>query len=152
MCSKFSLIRQPCTQVLHTGRLGLPMLHKSAAEHLDKLIRVAALVDREVHKDDLDDFFKTAYHLVEITEKDPTSSPEQKAAATALRRDPDIAISRDICNGQKHFKLDPKRNPNPVVAGAETKGGYGVGRYGAGAYGVGEQSVTITLSDGTTRN
>lgn len=128
------------------------MLHKSAAEHLDKLIRVAARVDREVHKDDLDDFFKTAYHLVEITEKDPTSSPEQKAAATALRRDPDIAISRDICNGQKHVKLDPKRNPNPVVAGAETKGGYGVGRYGAGAYGVGEQSVTITLSDGTTRN
>jgi hypothetical protein len=59
------------------------MLHKSAAEHLDKLIRVAARVDREVHKDDLDDFFKTAYHLVEITEKDP---PAARSKRRPLRR------------------------------------------------------------------
>ena len=128
------------------------MLHKTAAEHFDKLARVAARLEAEVHKDDLDDFFKTAYHLVEITEKDPMSRSEQKAAAAALRRDPDIAICRDICNGQKHFNLDARRNPNPVVKDAEANSGYGVGRYGAGAYGVGEQSVTITLSDGTTRD
>ena len=128
------------------------MLHKTAAEHFDKLKKVAARIENEVHKDDLDDFFKTAYHLLEITREDPTATPAQKAGADALRRHAEFAICRDICNGQKHFRLDPKRNPNPVVADAKTEEGYGVGRFGAGGYGVGEQSVTVELSDGTTRN
>jgi hypothetical protein len=105
-----------------------------------------------MHKDDLDDFFKTAYHLVEITEQDPATSAAQKTAARALRTDDDIRVCRDICNGEKHFNLDPKRNPNPRVKSATTRQGYGVGGYGKGAYGVGEQSVTINLSDGTTRD
>jgi hypothetical protein len=128
------------------------MLHKTAEEHFEKLKRVAARLDKEVHKDDLDDFFKTAYHLIEVTEKDPASTAAQKISASALRQDMDVAICRDICNGQKHFTLDPKRNPNPIVAGAVTRQGFGVGGYGKGGYGVGEQSVTINLSDGTHRD
>lgn len=128
------------------------MLHLSAREHYEKLQRVIGRIDQAVHRDDLDDFFKTAYHLIEITEKDPSTTPAQKTAARGLRRDRDMQICRDICTGEKHFTLDPIRNPNPIVRNATTRQGYGVGGYGKGAYGVGEQSVTINLSDGSTRN
>jgi hypothetical protein len=122
------------------------MLHTSAVEHHYKLKRVTKRIEDAVHKDDLDDFFKTAYHLVEITEKDPATTAAQKAAATALRSDPDLRICRDICNGQKHFKL---KNPaSAVVTGATTRQGYGMGGYGKGGSGVGEQSVTIDLAGG----
>ena len=63
-----------------------------------------------------------------------------------------MQICRDICNGQKHFTLDPRRNPNPKVSSATTREGYGVGGHGKGGYGIGEQSVTINLSDGTQRD
>jgi hypothetical protein len=128
------------------------MLHQSAREHYEKLQRVVGRIDQAVHKDDLDDFFKTAYHLIEITERDPATTPSQKATASALKKDADMRVCRDICNGQKHFTLNPKLNPNPVVASASTRQGYGVGGYGKGGFGVGEQSVTINLSDGTTRD
>lgn len=128
------------------------MLHRSAREHYEKLQRVIARIDQAVHKDDLDDFFKTAFHLIEVTEKDPSTASSQKSAASALKNDSDMRMCRDICNGQKHFTLDPKRNPTPVVASASTRQGYGVGGYGKGGFGVGEQSVTINLSDGTTRD
>src|SRR4051794_29718424 len=98
----------------HSGR----MLHHSAREHYEKLQRVVSRIDQAVHKDDLDDFFKTAYHLIEITEKDPSTTAAQRAGANALRSDSDMQICRDICNGQKHFSLDPKRNPNPLVKSA----------------------------------
>jgi hypothetical protein len=101
-----------------------------------------------LHKDDLDDFFKTAYHLVEITEKDAATTPIHKAGATALRQDVDFRICRDITNSSKHFGLDAGRNPAPIVREASTHEGFRVGRYGMSAYGVGEQSVFLHLSDG----
>ena len=125
------------------------MLHKSAAEHHQKLLRVLARIEQAVHRDDLDDFFKTAYHLLEITEADPQATPAQKAAAAALRGDQDLQVCRDIANRQKHFKVDPKRNPAPKAKGAAIHEGYGIGRYGRGAYGAGEQRARIHLSDGT---
>ena len=128
------------------------MLHKTAMEHHEKLKRVTDRINTAVHKDDLDDFFKTAYHLIEITKRDPATSATQKSAAKALRNDVDLQICRDICNGQKHFTLDPKKNPKPKVLGTTTQQGFGVGGYSKGGYGVGEQSVTIQLSDGTERN
>ena len=126
--------------------------HPTAAEHFAKLKRVRGRLDAEVHKDDLDDFFKTAYHLTEITEKCSTTTPAQKVQASALRRDPEIELCREIANRQKHFTLSPRSHPSPVIADATIKQGYGMGRFGKGGYGVGEQSVTLNFTDGTQRN
>lgn len=128
------------------------MLHSSAAEHFKKLRKVFKRVEEALHKDDLDDFFKTAYHLLEITEKDKATTPLQKSAAAALRQDIDFQVCRDIANSEKHFGLDPKRNPTPAIVAAPVLEGYGVGRFGKGGFGVGEQSVSLLLSDGTTQD
>jgi hypothetical protein len=53
----------------------------------------------------LDDFFKTAYHLIEIIEKCSTTTATQKAQATALRGDPEMELCREIANRQKHYTL-----------------------------------------------
>ena len=128
------------------------MLHNSAAEHHDKLRKVLGRIEAEVHKDDLDDFFKTAYHLIEITEKDPATTLAQKAAALVLSADGDMKICREVCLRQKHFTLRPKHHRSPKTADATTKQGWDVGRYGKSGFGIGEQSVTINLTDGTTRD
>lgn len=46
-------------------------LHKNAIEHFEKINRVYAKLDKVWHRDDFDDFFKSAYHILEITERDP---------------------------------------------------------------------------------
>jgi hypothetical protein len=68
-----------------------------------------------------------------------------EGAASALRRDPEIELCREIANRQKHFTLSPRSHPSPAIAGATIRQGYGMGRFGKGAYGVGEQSVTLNL-------
>ncbi len=128
------------------------MLHSSAEEHFQKLTKVFRRIQDNLHKDDLDDFFKTAYHLIEITNMDENATSSQKSMASALRQDIEMQICRDIANAAKHFRLDPKRNPSPTIERASTCEGFGVGRFGKGAYGIGEQSVTLHLSDGTTTN
>ncbi len=128
------------------------MLLVSAAEHFQKLEKVVGRIKGGLHKDDLDEFFKTAYHLIEVTERDEGTTLIQKSMASALRQDIDIKICRDIANASKHFRLDPKLNPSPTIERASTCEGFGVGRFGKGAYGIGEQSVTLHLSDGTTTN
>src|SRR5688500_18531056 len=125
------------------------VFHNSAADHFGKLNRLANRIEKAVHKDDLDDYLKSAYHLLEIVEKDPNTSSCQKAQAKALRSDPEFQLCREITNRQKHFVLNAKQHPNPRVKDATIEQGFGVGRYGAGAYEVGEQSVTINLNDGT---
>lgn len=125
------------------------MLHRSAAEHFDKLRKDLKRVEEALHKDNLDDFFKTAYHLVEIVKRDRATTSLQKARAAELRQDIDFLICRDIANSEKHFGLDPRRNPTPTAKGASTLEGFGVGRYGMNGYGVGEQSISLHLSDGT---
>jgi hypothetical protein len=127
------------------------LFHTSAAEHFSKLKRVCERLDAEVHKDDLDDFFKTAYHLIEITEKCSTTTPAQKAQATALRRDPEMELCREIANRQKHYTLSPLSHPSPAIADATIRQGYGMGRFGKGGYGLGEQSVILNFTDGTQR-
>ena len=124
------------------------MLHNSAAEHFWKLEKIFGRINGGLHKDDLDDFFKTAYHLIEITEKDEGTSLVQKTMAAALRQDIDMKICRDIANASKHFRLDPKRNPSPTVDCTSTCEGFGAGRFGKSGYGIGEQSVSLHLSDG----
>jgi hypothetical protein len=127
-------------------------LHATASEHFEKLIRVRRRLDEEVHRDDLDDFFKTAYHLIEIIEKCGETTATQKAQAKALRRDPDMELCREITNRQKHYTLLPRSHPNPAIASATVRQGFGVGRFGKGGYGVGEQSISLNFKDGTQRD
>jgi hypothetical protein len=126
--------------------------HTTAAEHYAKLKRVRGRLDAEVHRDDLDDFFKTAYHLIEITEKCSTTTSAQKAQASALCGDPEIELCREIANRQKHFTLSPLSHPSPAITDAMIRQGYGMGRFGKGGYGVGEQSVRLNFTDGTQRD
>lgn len=128
------------------------VLHATAADHFMKLRRVYARLENEVHRDDLDNFFKTAYHLIENTEKDILANAAQKAAATAIRSDADIELCREITNKQKHYTLKPKSDASAKIKGASVEQGFGVGRYGAGGYGVGEQSITLQFKDGTSRD
>ena len=74
------------------------MLLVSAAEHFQKLEKVVGRIKGGLHKDDLDEFFKTAYHLIEVTERDEGTTLIQKSMASALRQDIDIRICRDIAN------------------------------------------------------
>jgi hypothetical protein len=126
--------------------------HTTAAEHFEKLKRVHARLDGEVHKDDLDDFFKTAYHLIENIEKCSNTTVEQKLTAKALRSDPEMELCREICNLQKHYTLRPKSHPSPAIANADIQQGFGIGRFGKGGFGVGEQSVWLNFNDGTQRD
>jgi hypothetical protein len=128
--------------------------HTTATEHFEKLQRVAKRLQNEaVHVDALDDFFKTAYHLIENIEKDPATSAAQKAQATALRSDPDIKLCREITNRQKHVTLKATSHPDPKIQGNATiQQGWGVGRWGVGAWSEGEPSVSLTFTDGTTCN
>jgi hypothetical protein len=127
-------------------------LHNTAAEHYQKLRRLHQRLQAEVHRDDLDDFFKTAYHLIEIIEKDPKTDGVQKTMATALEFDADLKLCGEITNRQKHYTLNPRHHPDPQVQGASIQEGYDVGRYGAGDYDAGEQSVVLNLADGTSRD
>jgi len=86
---------------------------------------------------------RTAFHLIEIIEKDRTTTRTQKDLRRALGLDPEMKLCRKIANNEKHFELDPKRYPNPEVKGSVVAEGYGAGRYGRGGYGVGGQSVTL---------
>jgi len=127
-------------------------LRTTAVEHFEKLRRVYERLDSCVYRGDLDDFFKTAYHLIENIEKDPATDASQKAAAKALRSDPEVKLCREIANTQKHRDLNHKRHPSPKILKAFISRGYGAGRYGKGDYGVGEEGVTIQLKDGASQD
>ena len=106
--------------------------------YFQNLEKIFGRINGRLHKDVLEEFFKTAYHLIEITEKDEGTSLVQKTMAAALRQDIDMKIYRDIANASKHFSLDPKRNPSPTDDRTSTCEGFGVGRFGKSGYGIGE--------------
>ena len=60
------------------------MVHKSAAEHFEKLRKDLERIEGSLHKDNLDDIFKTAYHLAEIAKKDMMTTSLQKARTAEL--------------------------------------------------------------------
>ncbi len=120
-------------------------------DHFKKLRRIADRLEKDgMHPDDMDDFCKTAWHLVELVEK--KSDREMRKKATALRTDPDIALCEHAANTSKHG--DSKRGVKEKAGSptVEIEQGYGVGRYGKGGYGIGERSITFKFKDGTERN
>ena len=122
--------------------------HETAQEHFDKLSRVYERLENEIHKDDLDDFFKTAYHLLENIKKDPKATTAQKAAAKTLYNEPEMELCRELTNKSKNYTLDKFHHPHPKIKDATTQQGFGVGRFGRGGFGTGEQLVTLNLNDG----
>jgi hypothetical protein len=127
----------------------LMLLNRGSAGQFEKLTRERDQIEKSVDEDRLENFFKTAWHLIEIVEKDPATTQTQKDKGKSLRKTPLMTICCEIANSQKHFRLDPKRYPRPTVQDSTVAQGFGRGRFGKGAFGKGEQSVRIDFSDGT---
>lgn len=128
-------------------------LHPRPADHLDKLRRVVARLERrEMHADDIDDFCKTTWHLIELVEKDQGSTREMRRAATRLRNDLDLIICEHVANSEKHGTVKSAVAAKSPLDSTEIRKGWGIGRYGQGAFGIGEQSIKLMLKDGTEYN
>ena len=115
---------------------------------LAKLERDAQkLKSEEVNSDYFFNFVVTGYSLIDWVKHDPTVPASAKQSVQTLYADRWIKICGDLANASKHFSLTSR---TPLVASTDVESGYGVGRYGMGGWGVGEQSIEITLSDGST--
>jgi hypothetical protein len=119
--------------------------HNTAQKHFEKLRKNFERLKREsLDTANLADFFKEAWHLVEITQKDPSISKDQKRQVGSFHRESDFKLCRAICNKEKHHV--PKRGEMNVESSA--KSGWGVGRFGMGAYGVGEPQIVVKSDQG----
>jgi hypothetical protein len=129
------------------------IFHAGPTEHFAKLHRIVArLIKQEVHADDLDDFCKTAWHLVELVEHDRTAPRQTRKRVSRLRSDPDIAVCQFAATMEKHGEVGDKVQERAKLSGVSIEQGWGAGRYGMGDYGVGEQSITLRFNDGTERD
>ena len=129
------------------------VFHATPEEHLEKLRRVARrITQNEMHADDMDDFCKTAWHLVELVEKYPNSTREMRRRASLLRQDHDLIVCEHAANTEKHGKSRRKTAERAGLDGISIERGYGVGRYSRGGFGIGEQKITFNLQDGSDRN
>ncbi len=118
----------------------------TAKELLEKLRRDAALLDEEVTSDRFFDFVVTGYSLIDWVKNDPAVPAAAKAAVPLLYSDPWLKVCGDLATASKHFVLTSRV---PVTIDASSQSGWGAGRFGKGGWGVGEESIVITLNDGT---
>ena len=125
---------------------------RTSKDLLAKLERDAQLLQEEVSSDRFFNFVVTAYSLVDWIGNDPAVPASAKTALTQFRHKSEIEICRELANASKHFQLDPRRYPNPMVASSDSEQGFGVGRYGVGGFGIGEEEITVFLSAGTSVN
>ena len=123
------------------------------ADHLEKLRRIAQrLHNDEMHADDMDDFCKTAWHLIELIKKNPSSTMKMRSRAIRLRDDRDMVLCEHLANVSKHGKSRPKTEAKAGLSTIEIEQGWGVGRFGKGGFGVGEQAITLKFKDGSERD
>jgi hypothetical protein len=52
-------------------------------------------------------FFMNCFHLCDWLENDPTAPP---GAGAHVKANKALRICRDLCNGLKHYRLDPRRS------------------------------------------
>jgi hypothetical protein len=128
------------------GRVTLTYSLQSAADLHAKLKRDAAALDDEVNGDRFFNLVVTGLHLSEWVKKDESLAPEVKVRLNEALATQIMRVCEDLANASKHFVQRGKDS----VRSAESKQGYGIGRYGKGGYGVGEESIDITLDNGTT--
>lgn len=109
------------------------------------------LLGDEITSDRFFNFVVTAYHLREWIKLDPTVPELAKhpAVMKAVSRNKWFRVCRDLANASKHFQLDSKRNPDPIVASATASKEEGDDPYGNGPYGAGDERIVIELTDGS---
>jgi len=125
---------------------------RSARDLFAKLERDAELLRKEVSSDRFFNYVVTAYSLADWIDKDPNVPASAKSDLQRFRGTNEIQICRDLANASKHFQLDPRRNPSPTVAAADSAQGFDVGRYDVGGYDVGEEEITVSLTAGSSIN
>lgn len=130
-------------------RDGMPLTYGlgTAKELVEKLRRDAALLDEEVTSDRFFNFVVTGYSLIDWLKNDPAVPAAAKAVVSSLYSDPWLKVCGDLATASKHFVLTTRV---PVTADASSQLGWGAGRFGKGGWGVGEESIVVTLNDGTT--
>lgn len=135
------------------GTTTSPGFHGSSADHLEKMRRIVRRLDQvEMHRDDMDDFCKTAWHLFEHVDREKGLDRNVRRKAQALRQDPDFVLCEHLANVGKHGRSRPDVATAASLESVEVSQGYGVGGYGKGGYGVGEQSIILKFGDGSTRD
>lgn len=114
----------------------------------DKLKRDAASLNEEVTSDAFFNFVVTGYSLIDWVKNDPTvpASAKTQTEIASLYGDSWLKVCGDLAIAAKHYKFTKRV---PVTASATSDTGFGMGRYGKGGFGIGEESINITLNDGT---
>lgn len=127
----------------------LPDKYTTLRGRFDKLKRQANYLNNEVGWELFNEFAITAFHLCDWILSDPKVSPAIIADMRVLQNTQEIQACRDIANTIKHREIT---RYTPTVIDATADRGFGVGRFGRGGFGVGEESILITLVDGTIIN
>lgn len=128
-------------------------LHETPTDHLAKLRRLRdRMLTKEMHRDDFDDFCKTAWHLIELVERSSSADRLTKRKATALRSEHAFAVCEYLGNMGKHGRTRPTAVQRAKFSVIEISVGFGQGRFGMGGFGVGEQSIVVRFVDGTEAN
>ena len=120
----------------------------SAKDLHAKLQRDAALLDKEVSSDVFFNFVVTGYSLIDWIKNDPGVPPAATTPSEidSLYADKWLKVCGDLATAAKHFTLTQRK---PISSSATSHQGYGTGRYGKAVYGIGEESIEVTLNDGT---
>jgi hypothetical protein len=97
------------------------------------------------------DFVVTAYSMIDWVKRDPSvpASAKQPHEIQGLYSNQWIRVCGDLATAAKHFTLTTRQ---PITSATTSESGFGVGRFGMGGYGVGEESIELTLNDGTEHN
>jgi hypothetical protein len=128
------------------------IFHPTPDHHLSKLRRIVERLEKqEMHADDMDDFCKTAWHLIELVEKNHRSTQAQRQAASRLRSDPDLLLCQYGATMEKHGESKPKVADRAGLADVEVLTGYGAGGFGRGSFGHGEHGITFRFKNGAER-
>ena len=124
----------------------------SARSLYEKLQRDAEALKEEVNSDSFFNFVVTGNSLIDWVKKDPSVPKEAQTAVNDIHNDIHheqwkwIKTCRDIANASKHFTVT---RGNPPTSSVTSEQGFGQGRYGRGGFGLGEESIEVTLTDGS---
>jgi hypothetical protein len=118
----------------------------SARSLYEKLQCDAEALEEEVNSDSFFNFVVTGYSLIEWVKKDPSVPETAQNAVNDIYDDQWIKTCRDLANASKHFTLNYS---NFITSSATSEQGFGVGRCGQGGFGLGEESIKVTLTDGS---
>jgi len=104
---------------------------------LEKANREYARLCDSFDIDNVFNYFVTAYHISDYIKK--TKAVEQSTLSKFLE-DPDIKMSRDLCDKGKHMTLTHRPDPKTKII----TGGWGTGPWGLAPWGGGESWSLVT--------